>query len=387
MLKKDVTFIYSDPTEKTLYAPLAAEAERRGYRVTLTEDKFARCEIGFYCQHVNFPQYSKFSLIMLHDIIQQYSNWPDIWMREPWNKYDVGILPSSQWVELWDQCSSRYYARPRVGMYRIGWPKADVMAGMDRAVYKRQFFEKYGLDPAKRTLLYAPAWENDGKQDDFVQAMLQLDVNILIKQWYPSEGQYPEQRRQVRLMSELHRELDRVTILNPALSIFDAIAVADVLVSEESSTMCEAAMMGVPAVSVSNWLIPDVTPSRYPQCNYDFVFMTTKEKLRDQVADMLARYGEYQAKVEAFRDRTFSNIGSASAMIMDIVDDCVAGKPPRDEALRPQPARRLPPRQYLRHKGICFKRELYYNWVSRRPALLKLWKLGKGVKQRLSGKK
>ena len=115
--------------------------------------------------------------------------------------------------------------------------------------------------------------------------------------------------------------------------------------------------------------------------------MTTKEKLRDQVADMLARYGEYQAKVEAFRDRTFSNIGSASAMIMDIVDDCVAGKPPRYEALRPQPARRLPPRQYLRHKGICFKRELYYNWVSRRPALLKLWKLGKGVKQRLSGKK
>ena len=84
MISKDLTLIYSDCAEKSIFKPIAEEAEKRGYKVTLTDDKFAKCEIGFYCQHVNFPQFSKFSVIMLHDIIQQYGNWPDIWLREPW---------------------------------------------------------------------------------------------------------------------------------------------------------------------------------------------------------------------------------------------------------------------------------------------------------------
>lgn len=80
-----------DAAERSAYQPIAEEAERRGYCVTITDDKFAKCEIGFYCQHMNHPQYSKFSVIMLHDIIQQYGNWPDIWYREPWNKYDIDL--------------------------------------------------------------------------------------------------------------------------------------------------------------------------------------------------------------------------------------------------------------------------------------------------------
>ena len=55
-LKKDITFIYSDSAEKAIYEPIAEEAKKRGYQVTLTDDKFAKCEIGFYCQHINFPQ-------------------------------------------------------------------------------------------------------------------------------------------------------------------------------------------------------------------------------------------------------------------------------------------------------------------------------------------
>lgn len=120
MLKKEITFIYSDTAEKNCYQPIAQEAEKRGYHVKFTDNKLEKCEIGFYCQHVNFPQYSKFSLIMLHDIIQQYSNWPDIWYNEPWDRYDIGILPSDQWVKNWNQCSQLYYARPRRGMYLMG---------------------------------------------------------------------------------------------------------------------------------------------------------------------------------------------------------------------------------------------------------------------------
>ena len=70
-LEKDITFIYMDSSEKAMYMPIYNEAKKRGYRVKLTTNMFEKCEIGFYCQHVNLPQFSKFSIIMLHDIIQQ----------------------------------------------------------------------------------------------------------------------------------------------------------------------------------------------------------------------------------------------------------------------------------------------------------------------------
>ena len=364
-LKKEITFIYMDTSERAIYSMLAEEAEKRGYKVKLTDNKFEKCEIGVYCQHVNFPQFSNFSVVMLHDIIQQYSNWPDIWLREPWNKYDIGILPSDQWVDNWNQCSHIYYARPRIGTYKVGWPKADKFANIKNEEHRSAFYEKYGLDKSKKTVLYAPAWENDNKQDDFVQSMLKLDVNILIKQWDVPEGMFTNIRENINEMYELHKNIPRVTILPPATNIFEAIAVSDLLVSEESSTMCEAAMMGIPAVSVSNWLIPDVTPSRYPQCDYDFVIMTTKEELTDCVSKIIENYEKYKKETEEFSAKNFANIGKASKMIMDIIDDCVDGKQIRYDAIAPNAIRSIPLSKRVKHWLIQFKINLVYNYKVR----------------------
>ena len=335
MLKKNITFIYSDSAEKAIYQPLKEEAERRGYTVKLTDNPFERCEIGVYCQHVNFPQYSKFSVIMLHDIIQQYSNWPDIWFNEPWNKFDIGILPSNQWVDNWTKASVSYYARPRVGMYKVGWPKADAIIKLKDPGYKAEFYQKYGLDPNKKTVLYAPAWENDNKEDDFVKSMQLLDVNMIIKQWDADPEKFPNQVENVRKMKEMHEGMEGVTILPPETNIFLAIAASDILISEESSTMCEATMMGIPAVSVSDWLIPDTTPSRFPKCDYDFVYTTLKAELTDKVKEIIDHYPEYKSRTEEFCAANFSNIGKSSAMIMDIIDDCVDGKEVRYESIKP----------------------------------------------------
>lgn len=383
MLKKDITFIYMDAAERSAYQPIAEEAERRGYRVTITDDKFAKCEIGFYCQHRNHPQYSKFSLIMLHDIIQQYGNWPNIWYYEPWNKYDIGILPSDQWVRNWDQSSQFHYTRPRKGMYKVGWPKADKVAKLQATTYREDFYAKHGLDLNKKTVLYAPAWENDGKQDDFVQSMLKLDVNIVIKQAPWNEELYPQQIKNIAEMYELHKNLDRVTILPPVTNIFEAIAVSDILVSEESSTMCEATMMGIPAVSVSDWLIPDVTPSRFPECDYDFVFMTKKAELTDFVQEMLENYEVYRGKAQQFSQENFANIGNASTMIMDIIDDCVAGKPVRYPAVMPQKKQAVPFKRELARRILMFKQEMVYNYTVRFALLNKSLALYRKIKHSL----
>lgn len=381
-LKKDITFIYTDSAEKSMFNPLYEEAKRRGYTVKMTNNSFEKSEIGFYCQHTNFPQYSKFSVVMLHDIIQQYGNWPDIWYREPWDKYDIGILPSDQWVKNWEQCSQWNYARPRKGIYKVGWPKADTVASIQKNSYKEEFFKKYNLDMGKRTVLYAPAWENDGKQDDFVKAMLPLGVNILIKQYDANPEVYPEVVRNIVEMKELHKHMPEVTILPEVTNIFNAIAVSDILVSEESSTMAEAVMMGVPAISVSNWLIPDVQPSRFPECNYDFVTMTTKEELSSCVEDILNNYERYKKDTEIAAGKNFSNIGKSSSMIMDIIDDYVSGKKIRYTAVNAVKKKRIPLKKWLKHWCIRVSREIYANYRVRYKIVAVMWEFAKQIKQK-----
>lgn len=385
-LLKDITFVYCDTAEKNMYQPIAREAEKRGYKVSFTENPLKPCEIGFYIEHVNFPQYSKFSVIMLHDITQSYRRWPDIWDLEPWDKYDIGFLPSEQWIRNWVSVSDKYYTRPRKGVYKAGWAKADLLAGVDREQYKLDFYKKYGLNIDKKTVLYAPAWENDGKQDDFVQAMLKLDVNILIKQ-ADVEKINPVMADCIQQMNELHKNIERVTILPPKTNIFKAILASDILVSEESSTMAEAEMMGIPAVSVSNWLIPDVVPSRYPACDYDFVFMTTKEQLSEFVQSILDNYEDYQEKVYIYRDKTFSNIGKTSSIIMDVIDDCVEGKTVRYAKVEPKALVRLPLAKKARHCLRELHCEMAGNYSKKYKVIGIPWELARKLKRMILEKR
>ena len=383
-LKKDITFIYSDSAEKSIYAPLADEAQKRGYNVRLTDNPYCKCEIGFYCQHTNFPQYSKFSLIMLHDIIQQYSNWPDLWYREPWNKYDIGILPSEIWAKNWHEVSERFYTRPRKGMFKIGWPKADVIQKIKDSTYKKEFYDKYRMDENLPTVLYAPSWENDNKQDDFVQAMKKLRVNILIKQWDAPKDKYPKFVAEIERMRKLHENEENVTILPTSTNIFEAIAVSDILVSEESSTMCEAVMMGIPAVSVSDWLIPDVVPSRYPQCDYDFVTKTKKADLTKTINGIIDNYDDVKSRTLEYKNANFSNIGTSSKMIIDIIDDCIDGKKIRYTPLTPKVKQKLKLKKYLKFKTFQIARQFYANYCKRSKFLMRLWKCGSKIKNKIS---
>ena len=364
-LKKEITFVYNDKAEEQLMKPIYNEAKQRGYNVLMTMNKYQKCEIGFYCQHKNFPQFSRFSVIMLHDIIQAYGRWPDLWYLEPWNKYNVGILPGNRWVENWNQCSQYFYARPKNGMYKVGWPKADVLAGIDGKSNRIQFYKEHNMDLNKPTILYAPAWENDGKQDEFVNAMLKLDVNILIKQAPFNEKEFPHICKNIKDMYELHKDNERVTILDVTENIFSAIAVSDVLVSEESSTMCEAVLMGIPAVSVSDWLIPDTTPSRYPKDDYDFVVKTKIAELGECIKTIISDYDKYKQDAIDYSSYNYSNIGCTSKIIMDIIDGYVENKKIPVESIKVNKASRVPFKKYLKFKLICAKREITENYVKR----------------------
>lgn len=386
MIKKEITFIYFDEVQKQVYELIAEEANKRGYKTILTDNKFSRCEIGWYCEHINFPQFSKFSVIMLHDITQQYGNWPDIWLREPWNKYDIGFLPSNIWVNNWNQCSKYYYANPRKGVYLTGWPKADRLSAFMDEKKKDTYIKTIGIDRSKPTVLYAPAWENDGKQDEFVNAMLPLDVNIIVKQ-APWTDIYEDQLKNIAEMHELHKNNSRVIQLDPKTNILDAIMVSDILVSEESSTMCESVMMGKPAVSVCNWLIPDVTPSRYPADNYEYVVKTKKENLTNCIIDILDNYEKYAAEAQAYSDEHFANIGHCIPIMMDILDAVIEGKENKYTALKPKERERVPMNKLFFHKKETLKREVYFHYREQSKTIDMLWTFAKRIKQRINSRK
>ena len=303
------------------------EAERRGYSVQASDDIFAKNEIVFYCQHECFPKNrSKLSVILLHDLGQMHGDlWPNPWIKENWNKFDIGFLPDKNWEKMWLHSSSCYLARPRIGCYYGGWPKADILNDQDFLKKAKETARDLGLDPLKKTILYAPSWENDNKQLEFVHAMQRLDVNMLVKQ-YPWDGDmYPHICRNIKKVNEDCKGIKNLYIMDSKANIFEAIAMSDILISEESSTLVEAMLMGKPSVAVMDWVVPDIDPPRLPEAPFDFVLKTTKKDLSSFVQNVLTNYDNFTAKIDEYKNTNFTNVGHAAKDIMDIIDSYIDG--------------------------------------------------------------
>ena len=328
--RRTITFFYSDKVEEQTLQPVAQEALGRGYGVRFSDNLFAKADIGFYCQHQCFPQFSNFSAIFLHDLAQAHNRWPNIWQGEPWNGFDLGILPGKTWSERWQQAAHHHYAHPRHGVFELGWPKADHLFARDQdnktAHVGQQLRQQLGLK-YPLTVLYAPSWENDGKQDSFVRSLCSLPVNLLLKQ-APWSQEYPQVLQAIAEMNAIHATMGKnIHIVHPEVNIFDCMAVADVIVSEESSVLTEGLLMRVPGVSVSDWTIPDCQPPRFSSVPYDYVWKTPLSGLRSLVEEMLANLASYQGRIIHHAELHFSCQGQSSRLIIDLLDSCNGRNP------------------------------------------------------------
>lgn len=167
------------------------------------------------------------------------------------------------------------------------------------------------------SILYAPSWENDGKEDDFIKALSSLNVNLLIKQADWSEV-YSNITENIRQMRELHEgKYENVYYIEPQESIMTALAMSDIIVSDESNVMAEALMFGKLSIAVADWLIPDCTPSRYAN-PMDYVIKTTKKDLRKDVERFLSSPKYYSDFFEKGRE-LFSNAGNCCVEILDAI--------------------------------------------------------------------
>ena len=136
------------------------------------------------------------------------------------------------------------------------------------------------------SVVYAPSWEHDGRQDSFLKAISSLDIKIFIKQQF-WEGSGGSHLKKINEMATLHEAWNNVEILDPKTDIFDVMAHCDVLVSEESSTLIEAAMVGVVPLAVTDWKIPDTTPARLPNVPYDFINKIPESELKIELQKLM----------------------------------------------------------------------------------------------------
>lgn len=314
----EVTFFYTDMGEYYNLEPIATEAERRGYKTIFTQNPNQKAEIGIYCQHECHPENSKFSVILLHDMIQGHNRWPNIWCAEHWDKFDIGVLPGKLWSALWSQCACQYYANPQYGTYELGYPKSDLADSIALEQRMQKLRAELGLK-YDFSILYAPSWENDEKEEDFVRALASLNVNLLIKQahWPDSYSHIIENIKQMRTLHE--NKYDNVYYIEPEESIMTALKLCDIVVSDESSVMVEALMFRKPSIAVIDWLIPDTTPSRCAIMPLDCVIKCKKAELREYAEKLFTNPSYYHSILQK-GSQFFSNQGHVCQDIMDAIE-------------------------------------------------------------------
>lgn len=386
-IKKEITFIYTDKLEHQCAEPIAAEAEKRGYKVKFSDNQFEKCEIGFYCQHVNYPKYSKFSCVMLHDLGQQHGEWPNMWKNEFWSQFDLGFLPSKEWADMWNKGSCYDFVRPRLGCYFAGWPKADNIHQKYFSDECEKIIKEYGIDTSKKTILYAPSWEWDNRQLEMIDACKDLNVNLIIKQFPWNPKTFSFQYNICQKMAEKSKNIPNVFVLDTSINIFNAINLCDVLISEESSTLYEAMMLDKPVIAVTDWFVPDQlpTPPRLPDFPYDFAIHIKKSEIHDIILKIVSDES-YKERITAYRKENFPNIGNAAKTVMDVLDNVLYGannEVPRIEELSLVPTPAEYKKTVARRKKVMRHIYVKKNFVDKNKFLLTLWNFLKSIKNGL----
>lgn len=88
--------------------------------------------------------------------------------------------------------------------------------------------------------------------------------------------------------------------------------------------MTEGLMFGIPSLAVTDWMVPDTTPSRYANVPMDYVFKCKKAELRE-MAEKILTEEQYKESAEKYCNEIYANIGNCCREILDCVEYYTAG--------------------------------------------------------------
>lgn len=306
----------TDWIEEQSLAAVFNALRARGIDITIDRGMSAPSKVGLFLGHhkKNRPALAEYPVVMLHDLGQAHNVWPNFWDKEPWGDYSLGLLPNQAWKTMYE-AYPHAERKPKDGVIIAGWPKADVS------------FQKMTAAPSTASpfkgqrlrVLYAPSWEFDNQQDKFLRALVDLPVDIFIKQQH-WEGMGHLQR--VEEQASMHRgKWANVTLLDPKTKIFDALALTDCIVSDESSTMVEGFMVGCVPIAVMDWKVPDTNPPRAPSVPFPFIKKVMMAELASTIAGLTdpEQLRASQAALKNFPEYMPTNQGVAAEAFADIL--------------------------------------------------------------------
>jgi hypothetical protein len=301
--------------EQSLQQILSA-LKARGVDVHVDRSRSVRSKVGLFLGHhvKNRPHLAECPVVMLHDLGQAHNVWPGFWDKEPWGDYHYGILPYRAWEEMYENYPTEKN-KPKYGVATLGWPKSDnLFNSFSKSTSTNAIFKGERL-----RVLYAPSWEFDNQQDKFLRALVDLPIDIFIKQQHWDGMGHLER---VQAMADMHRgKWPNVTILDPKTKIFDALALVDCIVSDESSTMVEGFMVGCVPISVMDWKVPDTNPPRPPSVPFPFINKVLMKDLPVLINNMTDPdvLKTYKKALDSFSDYLPPNRGTAASVFADFL--------------------------------------------------------------------
>ena len=343
---RKITFFFGDLAEYQSVKPVAQVAKTRGYKTELSMDFCQPVEIGVYCNHRPDATNSRFSIVMLHQIGQDQwpecpSKEPNAWSFAPWDAFDIGILPGRATSQSWYSVSQYAYSRPRIGVFELGNPKSDRVF-RDRTAFNKEVAQlrKTLRLKDRPTVLYAPSYTSEEKQDDFIQSLDHMPFNLLIKHypWKDLDNQH-----RIYKISEKNQGLNEkgVYIIEPEVDIMTCLAISDVVVSDQSNCLVEALLFEVPSISVMDWLNPqveyfgEIIPPKVPD-SPPCAIKTTRANLCTAVKDAIQNRDLLRPRLRQYRAYYYSHLGCSAELTMDVIDAALSGAPWPIEPLLPK---------------------------------------------------
>lgn len=326
-----IVFVTGEGIGHHTWGPLVTEVRKRGHIAVITSDRNEIGDFGFYCDDKSVPGNQKCCIVTINGLDQDHSirpNYKKFFHQHNWGLFDLGLLPGQRWMNGWLSFKHSTATSPRLGVIEVGWPKSDpIFLNGDPAGNRRDI-----LKP--EVVLYAPQTEQDGKQTQVIDAVNELGLRLLIKHWETHEYAqiYPKLLDKkyfanLRSENENAKKYTNITILDPASNFIDALSDADILITDQSSVIYEAALVGVPAVSVRGWKHA-CGNCKGPQPSPDLSAVAEPGQLAGLLRDLVGNYQKYSVRAVQLRKQNFNNLGCASRKIIDIIEKIAFGRDP-----------------------------------------------------------
>lgn len=326
-IKKKIVFFYEDMVEKQLLQPVYEKFKKKNYSVQFSKNFLKKTDIGYFVTpSTTIKKHSaKLSIISIGGMDQGKLFWPNFWLKEPWNNFDVGLLPGKHWVNMWQKSSWFAPSRPKYLMAEVGWPKT------------QKFINK--INSKKKTnriftVLYAPCFETDKKGQAVVDAIKKTNAKLLIKHlpWNtPAEViRFSDVKKNITNMTTYAKKNlgNRVKILNSSGDIFNYFGLADLLITDESSVMYESLLFNVPSLSCKDWPMRTNNSNKPRKIKMDknVCHYTNKSNLQKTINDIQNNYAKYQKNTFKKKNQHFSNLTTSNDEIFKLINNIVEKK-------------------------------------------------------------